>query len=500
MKRYIRTILLVGSLSAGVLSLTSCSLDSEQSSQIDNQKNPIRSVEELEAAIIGSYTRMTNETYYGRDIIIFSESRTPYCYSEGNTGRFGNVSGFDLRVNHAYPSDTWSQIYRVITNTNRALESELASDQALVDYFKGQGYIIRALAHFDLLRLYGEQYVENKGLTALGIPYISKFGDTSAIVQRPTVALNMKSIFEDLDKGIDLMVNSNNKATAKVSKVKVNLAAAYSLKSRIALFFAHYDSSLYEVVAESAALAITEATKLNVSVAVRTGFLDAYTTEGVGANSIFELAQSGTDNRGTNSLRHIYNTAGNVGYGDVRWNTLAPVDSFFPTTQDELIVDDIRREVIGSVSGILRNTGKYTKSESNIKMIRIEEVMFNYVEAALKGASKASSTTALEYLNQIVGNRVLLKDPKIENDPGSPKQYTSLDFDILKKERTKELMFEGLGYEDIMRWEGTVRNTKTQVNTSLANGELRYGDVLAAFPIPLSEINVSKIDQNQGYK
>lgn len=500
MKRYIRTILLAGFLSLGVLSITSCSLDSEQSSKVDNEKSPIRTVEELEAGITGSYARMTNEAYYGRDIIIFSESRTAYCYSEGNTGRFANVSGFDLRVNHAYPSDTWSQIYRVITNTNRALESELAGDLGLVDYFKGQGYIIRALAHFDLLRLYGEQYVDNQGLMALGIPYITKFGETSASVKRPTVALNMKSIFEDLDKGIDLMVNSKAKSTSKISKVKINIAAAYGFKSRIALFFAHYDSSLYETVAETATLAINEATKMNITVAVRTGFLDTYTTEGIGGNSIFELAQSGTDNRGVNSLRHIYNIAGGVGYGDVRWNTLSPINTFFPEKQGNLVVDDIREEVIEPISGILRNTGKYTRNDSNIKIMRIEEVMFNYMEASAKGASKANSATALDYLNQIVGNRVLLKDPNIANDPGSPKKYSTLDFETVKKERTKELMFEGLGYEDVMRWEGVVRNTKTQVNTSLTNGELKYGDVLAAFPIPLSEINVSKIDQNQGYK
>ncbi|WP_025126171.1 RagB/SusD family nutrient uptake outer membrane protein [Myroides odoratimimus] len=500
MKRNIRKILLSVSILIVGLSITSCSLDTEQSSRVDNEKNPIRTFEELEAGIIGSYTRMTSETYYGRDIIIFSESRTPYCYSEGNSGRFHNVSGFALQVNHAYPADTWRQIYRVISNTNRVLEAEIGGDEGVIDYFKGQGYIIRALAHYDLLRLFGEQYVDNSGLTALGIPYITEFGKTSANVERPTVAINMKSIFDDLDKGIDLMKKAQSNASAKVSKVKINLAAAYGYKSRIALFFAHYNSSLYDDVAENAELAIKEAEKMNVVVASRTGFLDAYTTEGIGSNSIFELAQSGTDNRGTNSLRYIYNTANEVGYGDVRWNALSPIASFFPETESTFNVSDIRRNIIDEVGGVMRNTGKYTKNESNIKMMRIEEMMFNYIESAVKGASKANTATALGYLNEIVENRVLLIDPTIENDLGTPKKYTALDFESVKKERTRELMFEGLGYEDLMRWEGEVRNPRTTSNTNLAGGVLKYGNALTAFPIPLSEINVSKIEQNQAYR
>lgn len=483
------------------VSVTSCSLDPDQSSRVDNEESPIRTVEELEAGIIGSYARMTNSMYYGRDIIIFSESRTPYAYSTGVSGRFDNVSGFTLQTSHAYPRDTWNQIYKVIANTNRVLEANLSSDKGLVDYFKGQGYIIRALAHYDLLRLYGEQYVNNAGLNALGIPYITKFGQTKAEVQRQTVAINRQAIFEDLDKGIELMKNSLDNAKSKESRVKINLSAAYAFKSRIALFFAHYDSKMYNTVAETAALAIAEATRMNVSVVPRAGYLDTYKSEAVAQNSIFEFAQSGTDHSGVNSLFYIYNAFATGGaYGDVVWN--GKLENVFPVKDGALKLVDIRNEVVTKdYADVLRNTGKFTAMSSNIKMLRIEEVMFNYMEAALKGADKADKGIALDYLNQIVGNRVLVVDPAVANDAGKPKVYSELDLESVKSERTRELMFEGLGYEDLMRWEGTVKNPKTEVNTSLSTkGEVKYGDVLCAFPIPISEINVSKLDQNQGYK
>jgi len=489
-----------GLLVIGGTSIVSCSLDPKLENNIDNQVNPIKTVAELQAGITGSYSRMLDPTYYGRDIIIFSESRTPYCYATGKTGRFGNVAAFSVLTGDSYPKETWRQIYRTISNTNRVILADLPSDKGPVDYIKGQGYIIRALGHYDLLRIYGEQYVGNRGLKSNGIPYIVEFANDKAKVKRETVEENMKKIMEDLDKGIALIKNSSTKGR---SKSVINLAAAYAFKSRIALFFAHYDHSMYNVVGEYATLAIKESESMSVGVVGRNGFLDTYKSEAATANSIFEFAQSGVNNNGTNSLFYIYNKDDKRGgYGDVIWNGNT-IEDIFPAVENGLNVVDIRSEVITrDYESVLRNTGKYTNMSSNVKMIRIEEMYFNYMESALKGANSADMGTALKYLNQIVGERIKLVNPNVLNDAGTPKQYRELTFDILKIERTKELMFEGFGYEDLMRWEGSVTNPRIKASTNphIKGGVVEYGNVLTAFPIPDAEINVSKIEQNQGYK
>lgn len=133
-------------------------------------------------------------------------------------------------------------------------------------------------------------------------------------------------------------------------------------------------------------------------------------------------------------------------------------------------------------------------------MIRIEEMYLNYIEASLKNATNANAGTALEYLNEIVSKRVEVKDVNKPNEQAVARNYTTLTMDVLKAERTRELMFEGFGYEDLMRWEGEVTNPKIKGNIDLEKKVITYGDALTAFPIPQKEINVSKIEQNIGYR
>lgn len=481
------------SLVLGVLFLiggvfTSCSLEPSQSNYKDNEKDPIKNKLDMLASLNGSYARMTSEFYYGRDIIAFSESRSTYMYSDDRTGRFGTVSAFSLAPGFSYPKDTWKQIYLVISNTNRIIEAKI-EDSPEVKNYRGQAYIIRALAHYDLLRLYGEQYVEGKGLSALGIPYKTSFKEINEKVKRSTVGENMQSIFTDLNQGIELIKSSN---FGKGDKHRFNLASAYGIKSRIALFFSKYDRSQNDIVIESSMLAINTS---GIQVMPRSSFLDAYKGDGIMANSLFELTQSGTDNKGTNSLYNIYikNPKTGEGYGDLVWID-ATKENFFPKKINNIVIDDVRSAVVDTLkkNDVYRNIGKYTSRTSNIRMMRIEEIMLNYVEATLNGATNGNESQALSFLNQIMKERVI--------EGGVPKVFSSLSLSDYKKERVKELMFEGFAYEDLMRWGGTVVNPKILDNLDIPSKQVKYGDAITAFPIPQSEINVSKIEQNQAYK
>ncbi|MHC5202901.1 RagB/SusD family nutrient uptake outer membrane protein [Myroides sp. LJL119] len=497
MKKVIRILFLSGFLAVGAVTATSCSLDPTLTNSVDNQIDPITDAATMKAAVNGIFARMKAATYYGRDIIIFSEVRNAYAYSNNRSGRFGNVSGGTLTETAAYASDTWAQIYRTISEANRVLEAEL-EETAAVKAYRGQAYVLRALAHYDLLRLYGQQYFEGKGLTAMGIPYVTKFANKDTNVTRQSVKENMDAIFSDLDNGVALLKESN----ANISKTSLSLASSLALKSRIALFFSHFDSSKFTIVSEAAKESIDLATASGVEVASRSSFLDTYKGEGVAANSLFELAQSGTDNLMTNSLFYIYNiTPQGVGYGPVRWNTTTEFSEFFKQVQNGMEVRDIRQDILGTMGdGALGNVGKYTAMTSNIKMIRIEEVMFNYIEANVE-AGIGSSATALEYLNEVVSNRIEVR-AEGSSDSFQPFQFTAGDLaTVYRDQRTKELMFEGFGFEDIARWQIDYINPTSISNPYIPakDGIIKWDSYFTAFPIPLGEINVSKIPQNEGY-
>lgn len=479
MKKTLRTIYIIG-LMAGV-SLTSCSLDPKLTENIDYSKNPIKDLEELDAALIGSYALMASQYYYGSNIIGYSEVRSRNAYSDGRSNRQGNVSSFALTPSAAYAADTWRQVYKVISEANRILSADI-QETVGVKNIKGQAYVLRALAHFDLLRIYGEQYVDDKGLDALGIPYIKAYADIDNKVVRGTVAENRASIYEDLDKGISLLSEENSN-----SKIKISLATAYGIKSRVGLFFSNWEDNDLTTARDNAELAMIES---GAGVIARSAFADAYKADDPQGNSVFELKQSGTDNPGTNSLYYLY--ASEVdGYGDILVNfdvnELFGDDAPIEEEDDEgnIIVtpaNDIRADIsmIGiATDGELRNLGKYPAMTSNIKIMRFEELILNYIEADFR-INNGSSAEGLTLFNELRENRLTDFVP-----------LTTYDLEDIRLERQKELLFEGFGFEDLMRFHLPIENMY---------GVFEYGQDVLAFPIPQSEINASSIPQNQAYK
>lgn len=500
MKKVIRILLISGLSILGGVATTSCSLEPTLSNNLDNKIDPITDAASMSAAVNGVFARMASAAYYGRDIIIFSEVRNSYAYGNNAGNRFGVISDGTITSGSAYASDTWGAIYRVISECNRIITADVP-ESSTINALLGQAYTLRALAHYDLLRLYGQQSVKDLGgLNAAGIPYITVFGDIDAKVERGTAKENMDAIFADLQKGIDLLASANGGTS---NKVKINETNALGLQSRIALYFSQFDASKFALASSAAekALALAGPDAKPVS---RSGFLDSYKGDGIAANSLFEIAQSGTDNLMTNSLYNIYNYAqmdngSRVGYGVVVWNTKTDINDFFKPMVDSVDYMDIRRDVISlNANGVLANTGKYTASSSNIKMLRVEELMFNYIEAFVEGG-QGSQAKALDYLNAIVSERITFKKTGSKDSP-QPFEFTAADLaTVYKDQRMKELMFEGFGFEDVVRWKQSFINPRSEANTKLAGGVFSYDLPIVAFPIPTGEINVSKIAQNEGY-
>jgi len=483
MKRTLRTVWIFVAMAS--ISLASCSLDPKISENIDYTKEPIKTEAQLSATVIGAYALMTSNKYYGNNVLGFSDARSN-AYSDNRTNRLGSVSAFTINSSARYAAETWEQIYLVISETNRALEAEV-EDSAEVKKLKGQAYVLRALAHFDLMRIYGQQYVDNSGLAGLGIPYITKYAAIDAKVTRATVGDNRLSIYNDLNKGIELLTQADTK-----SRIKVSLVSAYAFKARIALFFSNWETADLTVARDNASLALATSTGRIIERAL---FADSYVSGDPQGNTMFEMARDQVFNSGSDSLYYLYVTDA-IGYGDLLVNF--DVDELFGDDAPKEVVDDkgnthivandIRASqvMIDVVYDELRNVGKYPRIESNLKLIRYEEMILTFIEADYR-INNAPSGEGLEYLNSLRQNRLL--------------QYTDVttyDLEDIRLERQKELLFEGFGFEDLMRFHLEVSNPSL-IGTDGQIKPVVYGDRKLAFPIPQSEINASGIPQNKGY-
>ncbi|UYW00558.1 RagB/SusD family nutrient uptake outer membrane protein [Flavobacterium agricola] len=462
MKKIIYSIASIVALSAATVS---CSNDSLEPNVVDQENisvNPVSSETQLRMTVNGAYKYMSAAAYYGRDYVIFNEVHSDNSLSNGASGRFVSEGEFTTTITSSYPADTWAAIYQVIAMSNIAINADVTDgDPDAINAIKAEAYAIRALAHFDLMKLFGQQ---NVTLTkeSLTIPYISLYGVvTDANYTRITLTELDAKLNEDIDQAIALAGNDITTKTA------FNKQAILALKARVNLYLAPFFGDQKYVVANQAA---TEALALGGQVATATELAANFKLGEVGINSVFELQFLANDNLGTNSLYQIYN---NTPYGDVY---------VVKEVKDVLFADenDIRGTFVTvDAKGVLRNTGKYGDRADNVKIIRFEEIVLTAAETAFRMGDTAK---ALELVNKIAENRGI-------------EAYTAVTLDIIINERHKEFVSEGFRFDDLMRLQ---MNVPQVTGRSVANTPA-YGDYRLAFPIPQRETNVSPIQQNQGY-
>lgn len=430
-----------------------------------NKASTITTASDLEAIILGAYDRMNEATYYGRDYIVFAEVRSDNAFSNGRSGRFVGPGQFFLNPTDAYPSDTWLQIYRVIANANIVINAEVDDkDEAWVQHLKGEAYAIRALAHMDLLRLYGQQY---EGGT-LGIPYIvryskdiSEFTDADRFPTRNTISEVWTKIGLDLDEASTRMspeLDSN-------SPRRFTTMGVAALKSRYYLYIEDFNN------------VITEAEKVigtnDYTIANAADF--PTTWSGSGENTtLFELAFTNTDHLGNNSLYEIYQGAA---YGDIEVTD----DLYFLYE-----ATDVRRNLYSrTATGVARIRGKYPDFTSSIRVIRYAEVLLNYAEALVRRGNPGDDAAALNILNTFTTNR-------------NATAYGAATLDNVLLERRKELAMEGHRFFDLMRHGMDIPKVDAGQTFSAT---IPFGDGRLTFPIPQGEINSNpNMEQNEHYK
>ncbi|MGE0020527.1 MAG: RagB/SusD family nutrient uptake outer membrane protein [Draconibacterium sp.] len=442
--------------------LASCSmndLDPVVSNEKDIATN-ISNIEDLQGIANGIYDRMTVTTYYGRNLIIYGEVRADNCFANGRSGRF--MSEAAMKVSPDASNGPWDAMYAVIASCNIIIGQDpvtIEGDQQKIKQVTGQAYIARAMAHFDLLRLYGQQHVGG----TLGIPYIREYVSGQTAPARNSVDENRMAIFEDIETGLAIMTEPNNPKT----KQQISTFAGYALKARVALYFKEWEK------AKTAALAVINSGKF--SVVDSANFVGSWKTKN-NTNSIFELAFSTNDNLGVNGLQNIYRGAQ---YGDIE-----VLDNLLTIFDDE----DVRKStgMIGfeTVLGVkrLRNLGKYPSADfsDNVALFRIEEQVLILAEAKFE----LGEADAIEILNLIPAKRGVAS-------------YSAITKENILKERRRELCFEGFRFDDLLRTGSDIPLVDPIKQT---HGGPEYGSYNLAFPIPGVELNANKnMVQNKDY-
>lgn len=447
--------------------MTSCSKDFVDTEFYQSiEQRPLVSIEELESTVRGQYNAMRNATYYGCDFPMITEIRSDNMFSNNASGYYNTVSNYSMLSNDTYASGPYTQMYRtvalanlVINNTPPApLTWKASADPATIaakeKYLRGQSYAARALAFFDALRLYGQEYAGG----TLGVVIPTKYSPET-LQARASVTETRAQIESDFNNAISLMSPALDVYT---DKTVLNTLAVKTIMSRYYLYkgdFAKVRQLVDEVVAAN-----------KYSVIGRGDYANSFKSTSA-QNSMFELAIGTLGDLGTTSTSYKLLTAPN-GYGNMK---------VLSALRGTYAANDIR--LAGISTGLVLN-GKYTNTFDNIKLVRYEEALLNGAEAELNGGD---ATKALTYYNLILSNRIANYTPAVA--------VTLAD---VYQEKKKEFVGEGFGMFDLLRRGQPI----TQRNTSGAAVQVRnVGNNLLAFPIPRAEINVpgTPVVQNPGY-
>lgn len=235
-------------LTAASLSLMSCKKWLDVSPKTQIRESVLLSDEQgFKDALTGVYLKMGANTIYGQNLTMGFLDALAQRYTVSATTHTFYQSAY--KFNYAdvsaknYISAIWGGLYSAIANANNIItqiddRKELFSGNNF-NQVKGEALALRALMHFDVLRMFGASPAVD--LQKKSIPYVTRFGvDVYPLLP---IAAVMDSCLKDLADAEQLLSNDkeirnayNQDAFLSYTRNHMNYWAVKGLQARIYLY------------------------------------------------------------------------------------------------------------------------------------------------------------------------------------------------------------------------------------------------------------------------
>ena len=425
-------------------------------------------------ALTGTYQLLATKPAYGGNLTMGFLDALGQRYT---TSSSSHVFYYSARYDYtnsgvkSYISNIWSTLYKAIANVNNLLlQIDDKKNIFLANNYnqvKGEALALRALLHFDLVRLFGAAPVADANRAS--IPYVTNFGQEAY----PLLAVGevITNCLNDLDAAAALLSTDKTVRTLynedpflSYTRNHMNYWAVKGLQARINLYNGD------KPAARAAAMEVIDNAPVNfpfVSASAASASVNrdrTYSSELLFSlyaykindqvNEYFKTAATNgtpvlyTTNSNTNTL---YETASG-GSSDIRFvNLFASYTSGYSSTkywQDDIV----------------QNNSNYDYLRSNIPVIRLSEMYYIAAECA------ATPAEGVDFINAVRSNRGLAS-------LSASISATTLEAEILK-EYKKEMYAEGQLFYYFKR-----KNTARVDGSSIA-----MSDATWIFPLPDDEV------------
>lgn len=474
-------------LTAFVTLITACSEDFLVQVPRLSQSNELSlsSYTGLKNATTGAYSMLCSQNWYGSSFIITADlkggnaKRGPI-----NSGRFVNEYLWNNNPNATI--GLWNDAYATIAKVNNVINTieggfkEAGVTQSQLDVLKGECLFLRALSHWDLVRIYSQPYIAGTG--NMGIPVVLK--TENGYPARNTVGEVYDRVVMDLNDAIALLPSANERGNDASWATKWTAAG---LLSKVYLYMGQWQSAADKATDVIKNAGFTLFTAAQYVTWDNGGY---WGSGGPGAEIIFQVdgSQGNTDHGFWESLSYMTSPDG---YGDIAAS--GDLLSLYEA-------GDVRADLFVSPAShpgtywSLKYPGRLGSTpplDFNTPVLRLSELYLIRAEALVKGATIAG-VTPLSDLNAIRTKRGLAPTATVPTA------------DEIYRERRRELCFEGNELFDLARTQRSL--SRTDFNGSMRKdipfvvGGTPITNYLWAMPIPQSECdaNVNMV-QNPEY-
>ncbi|MDX5478620.1 MAG: RagB/SusD family nutrient uptake outer membrane protein, partial [Cyclobacteriaceae bacterium] len=336
---------------------------------------------------------------------------------------YRELDTYQLDASNLEVTNFYTAAYRAVNQANNIIASvpNINMPQANKDNIIGQAYFVRALAFFDLNRVFGGVPGVH-GEKSVVLPLSPSRGvNESLYPSRPSLAEGYSQVEADLLQALSLL--PEQQSSIAFSKARAVKSTARALLSRLYLYLKNYPQVISlssEVINDS-------------KYTLMSNYLNIFATDFSG-ESIFELEFIAADQ---SAMRFWYFPGAQGGRGE-----LAVHEQFIAAIQADQ--NDVRGKMFGfdAVQGVYYPT-KYQKAGNidNAHIIRIAEMYLNRAEAYAQTPSTLNLAIAdLNAIKQRAGAALY---------SGALTQEAVLL--EIEKERKFEFAFEGHSFFDLVR-------------------------------------------------
>lgn len=412
----------------------------------------------LKAALVGTYSKLY--TVYDGDFVRYPDVAGNMLSIFNATESANMISQYNFTSNEdeelGAVGKIWSDTFEAMANANNIIQyaPQVAENYPLqaaeIDRIMGEALFIRALCHLDVCLCYAQPYNYTADASHLGVPVLRKTPGPDDNEPRKSVAEVYALICEDLTNAERLLADKSPRGQYYVS-----LDAVRALHSRVSLYMEKWQDAIDYADDVIPTKSLTQGQN----------YYNMYRNPVVASEVIFRF--DGTE-MGSKHRSFYAETA-------------IPADTLFTLFDSR----DTRLQVL------YKDGAHYCmKYESDLNqlglnhgdetiVLRLSEMYLNAAEAA---CMLGNYTNARGYIKPILERAV---DADYAQEVLANTSDAKL-LDLVRKERVKELCFEGHNFFDIVRWKmDLVREKATTSTVKRINYPSDY------FVLPISRYELS---------